>query len=85
MKKATLNYLVDVCLFVLIVSSGITGLIKFPGLLQYLGMHSRDLPMQQINFVHDWSGAFMVIFVLIHLILHWRWIVAMTKSYIFRA
>ncbi|MBW2966420.1 DUF4405 domain-containing protein [Candidatus Woesearchaeota archaeon] len=30
--------------------------------------------------IHDWAGIIMVLLVIIHLALHWKWIVNMTKN-----
>jgi len=31
--------------------------------------------------VHDWFGILFVVFVLVHLIVHYDWIICMTKSF----
>jgi len=35
-----------------------------------------------LNIVHDWSGIIFSVLAIIHIILHWRWFVAMTKRMI---
>ncbi len=30
--------------------------------------------------IHDWTGILFIIFVFIHLLLHWRWLMAMTRN-----
>ncbi|WP_412733244.1 DUF4405 domain-containing protein [Minisyncoccus archaeiphilus] len=32
------------------------------------------------NFIHIWAGILMLVLVIIHLILHWDWIVFTTKK-----
>ena len=83
MDRTRLNYIVDLALAISFFASFTTGLIRFPGLLQFVGISYRWLPMLLIIVVHEWSGVAMGIFAGIHLALHWRWIVAVTKS-IFR-
>jgi hypothetical protein len=62
----------------------ITGLIKWPGLIKIIGTSAyKVLSFSKISFLHDWSGLIMSLLVLVHLALHWGWIVAMTKN-IFR-
>jgi predicted ferric reductase len=34
--------------------------------------------MELFTIVHDWSGIVICLLVLVHLILHWKWIVHMT-------
>jgi len=55
------------------------GLIKIIGTSAYKTLHVRNISM-----LHDWSGLIMGLLVLIHLALHWKWIVSMTKNMVFR-
>lgn len=81
MNKTKLNYWVD---FGLIISFSIcltTGLIKWPGLIKLIGVSVyKALQIRNISLLHDWSGLIMGILVLVHLILHWKWIVSTTKN-----
>jgi hypothetical protein len=81
MDKAKLNYIVDLGLIVSFLGVFITGIVKFPGLLQSLGVDVKNLPWREISKVHDWSGLVMGILVFVHLVIHWNWIVCMTKKY----
>lgn len=67
MEKGKLLYWIDVGIGISFVIVFITGILKL------------DNP-RQMAFLHDWAGILMSVFVLIHLILHWNWIVAMTKN-----
>lgn len=80
MKKSVLNYIVDLGLIVTFTISFTTAIIKFPGFLQKIGVNQALLPMYQISVIHDWSGIAMGSLVVVHLVLHWRWIVKMTKK-----
>ncbi len=84
MNKLKLNYWIDVGLAISFFICFITGLIKWPGLIKIVGVSAyRTLSFSNISILHDWSGLIMGLLVLIHLALHWGWIVAVTKS-IFR-
>jgi hypothetical protein len=74
------NYIVDVLLALSFLAVTLTGILKFPGLIPALGLSYRDLPMVFLSNLHDWSGIAMAVLVLIHLILHWNWIVTFTKK-----
>jgi len=76
MERSKLNYWIDVGLAITFILCFLTGIIKWPAFYSTF----KDLPFQQISFIHDWSGLIMSILVLIHLILHWNWIVVMTKK-----
>ena len=60
-------------LFVFLLSL-ITGIIKFPGLLDFLNIEYSSLPNYQINLIHDWGGLALVVLIFIHLILNRRWV-----------
>ncbi len=81
MNKTKLNYWVDVGLALSFLLVFLTGIFKFPGFSKFLGTTtSNKLNSQTITLLHDWSGLLMGLLVLIHLILHWKWIVSVTKS-----
>lgn len=59
------------------VLAGITGVMKMPG-----WFNIKPEIYKPLMLIHDWSGIVMVVLVLVHLIQHWKWIVAMTKRLI---
>jgi len=73
-KKAWLNYAVDLLLLVtgiaLIVSSVLVWVVipkgYNPSWLMWIA-------------IHKWSGFALLVEALVHVILHWRWLVAMTR------
>ena len=71
MNKTKLNYFVDLGMAISFAIVAVTGILKHPA----LGGRARDYML-----LHDWAGIVLACFVAIHLILHWSWIVAMTKS-----
>jgi uncharacterized membrane protein YphA (DoxX/SURF4 family) len=77
MNKATRLYIVDALLAVSFLLAGVTGIMKMPGWFNFA--NSWNLPLMRI---HDWSGIAMAVLVGIHLAMHWKWIVAMTKRLI---
>ena len=81
MNRTKLNYWIDIGLAISFVICFITGLIKWPGLIQIIGTSAyKALHVKNISTLHDWSGLIMGIIVLLHLALHWKWIVCVTKS-----
>jgi hypothetical protein len=80
MNRTKLNYWIDIGLALSFFTTFITGLIKWPGLIKLMGTSAyRTLHFRNISIIHDWSGLMMGLLVVIHLILHWKWIVAVTK------
>jgi len=76
MTSPKINYWLDLGMGISFVSLAITGILKFPGLIRNV-----NLPWHTLSEVHDWSGIVLCAFVLIHLMVHWKWIVAMTKCF----
>lgn len=84
LKRRTLNYIIDMALATVFFAVFITGLIKFMHLYRIFGIDRLLLPNYLISVIHDWSGVIMGILVLFHLVLHFKWLVAMTKRYLRR-
>lgn len=80
MNKAKLNYWIDVGMGLSFLVAFFTGIFKWPGLLQRLGIDPFKVPLLKISNLHDRSGLIMGLFALAHIVLHWGWIIAMTKS-----
>jgi hypothetical protein len=80
-----INYFIDIGMLISFLSLFITGIIKFPGLSLYLGDAYFAIPFYIITPIHDWSGVSFGIMAILHIVLHWRWMVAMTKSTVKKA
>lgn len=78
--KGRINYLVDCGLIVTFSLSFITGIVKFPEWTRYFSDVFLLIPASTLSRIHDISGLVMGLLVLSHLVLHWRWIVTMTKT-----
>jgi len=86
MEKTKINYYIDVLMLISFIINAITGLIIFFFLPTGVkrGSYQEFLGIIKQNWldVHNWSGLLLLLIVVIHLILHWNWIVCMTKSFI---
>ncbi|MEM4244748.1 MAG: DUF4405 domain-containing protein [Candidatus Nanoarchaeia archaeon] len=76
MNKPKINYFVDIGMAITFLAVAATGILKYPGLAKTLGVELT----RRINTVHDRSGLLLTAFVLAHLILHYDWIICMTKN-----
>lgn len=87
MNRSKINYIVDFLALSSFVITAFSGLaIKFfmpSGIRQ--GRFQEFLGMEKgiWSEIHDWFGILFIVFVLVHLVLHWDWIICMTKN-IFR-
>ena len=84
MKKAKINYVVDVILFFCMITLTFTGLVMrfgYPRKVRFVG-EGLVLGVDKHFWrdVHDWAAYVMILMVIIHLVLHWKWIVTMTKK-----
>jgi len=74
MELNKIKYIINSLLIIVFILSSFTGLIKFPGLLNSIGLNYISLPFYYINLIHDYSGLILLILIIIHLIIHWRWL-----------
>jgi hypothetical protein len=81
MNQAKVNYWIDVGIGVSFIIAFVTGIVKWPGFMVKLGINYASLPISKLSTLHDWSGLAMGFFALLHIILHWKWICWMTKSF----
>ena len=80
MDKIKLNFWIDVGLAISFFICFFTGLIKWPGIIKIIGVSAyKVLHVKNISVLHDWSGLIMGLLVIVHLVLHWKWIVCATK------
>lgn len=74
-KKSIIKYIIDVSMGMSFLLCFITGLMKWP--VKTVG---KTVPSETITLIHDYSGIFLGLIVLIHLILNWKWIISMTNK-----
>lgn len=77
MDRQKINYIIDILLLISFLVVAITGILKLP----ILGLASI-LPIRNISSIHDLTGILVVVLVAIHVILHMKFLVLMTKRYI---
>lgn len=71
MRKVKFNYLVDLAFFIQF------ALVGYSGLVMYFNRHAAG-PI--LRLIHDKVGILMLLFFVVHIALHWRWIVFVTKN-----
>lgn len=90
MKKTYLNYLIDLLMLVAGALSAFSGLAllfmpRGRGFQRHsFAYYSPSFAGIQKHFwidIHDWSSILLILIVILHLILHWNWIVCVTKSF----
>jgi len=77
------NYWIDLLMVLSFFINAISGIIIW--LLYSPGGHARSVKFlwvykYQWKIIHIWSGFLLIIFVLIHILLHKKWIMQMTKN-----
>lgn len=86
-KKAKLNYAVDVVIGLAFIVSALSGLVLFFAPSGYQGGRNPYylqsvlfLSTHTWNTLHTWSSIAMISGVGAHLVLHWNWMVCMTRK-----
>jgi cytochrome b561 len=89
MKKWSLNYILFILLLLLGLVQAISGFLLWlviagghRGFGISRGSQPTELLWSRYTWIeiHDWVAVALVVLVIIHLILHWKWIVYTTKK-----
>jgi hypothetical protein len=78
-NRARLNYWLDAAIGVAFLFSAISGLVFLLPVGSSSGSGILGLSYQAWDDLHTWSSLAMIAGVLVHLVLHWRWIASMTR------
>ncbi len=74
------NYFIDMTLLAMGFLCILTGFVKWPGLIVALGLTSQAFLIDMITQVHDWTGLVLGIMVVLHVVMHLKWFIEMTKK-----
>jgi hypothetical protein len=88
MNKTKLNYLLDAVIGLMFALSGVTGVaFLLMGSGGYQGGRNPDFKRALMGIsratwsdLHTWASLVMIVGVVVHLVLHWKWIVCVTKQ-----
>jgi asparagine N-glycosylation enzyme membrane subunit Stt3 len=88
MNKARLNYTLDAVIGVAFAISAVTGMaFLLMGSGGYQGGRNPNfrtallgISREAWNDLHTWASMVMIAGVVVHLVLHWKWIVCVTKQ-----
>lgn len=80
MNRQFQNYFIDMAILATGFLSLATGIAKWPGLVYALGLSYPSLPMGALTALHDWMGLITGALVLLHVILHVKWLGTMTRN-----
>ena len=80
MNKTKINYWVDLVIALAFVLSAVSGIVF---LFPFSGSTALGITYSAWDGIHTWGSLLMIAGVLAHLVLHWKWIVAMTKKTFF--
>lgn len=81
-KKAKINYIVDVMILIMFVLSAVSGfaLMRPEEERMMTTTAVMDENRAIISDIHILSSFLMVAGVMVHLVLHWKWMVTMTRN-----
>ena len=66
MKRKTVIRITAILLLITTIICVITGIVKWPGLINAMGLTYRQVPMSLITIIHDWSGILMAVLTAVH-------------------
>ncbi|MEM2121201.1 MAG: DUF4405 domain-containing protein [Candidatus Woesearchaeota archaeon] len=88
MNKAKINYFIDVLMIILFLVVALTGIFFFflggggfqGGRNPNFRSSFLGIPRATLREIHNYSGLFFIIMMLVHIILHLDWLFCMSKS-----
>ncbi|MDO8842417.1 DUF4405 domain-containing protein [Methanocalculus sp.] len=80
MERRDILYYTDIGMLISFLLCSITGFIKWPGLISKLNLSYQTVHYSTLTWIHDWSGLLLCLLAILHLAMHWRWLVAMTRK-----
>jgi hypothetical protein len=81
MKRVTTNFIIDIFLFIGLMSQAFTGILLYRFPSQLVDATVLGLTRYTWGTLH-WVGSVLFLFAIItHLILHWGWMTATTRKY----
>jgi ABC-type dipeptide/oligopeptide/nickel transport system permease subunit len=85
-RKATRNYILALIMALLALFQAVSGFVLWLALpAGYMGGRGTDSTFLWSRGIwlnlHNWTAVALVVIVLVHVILHWGWVVRMTRSY----
>lgn len=90
MRRVTWNYIVDILFGLLLLAQGVSGAALWflaPGGYRYRGGLGSEgagsflLARQDWKEVHQWLALALAIMFIVHIAIHWQWLVSVTRSY----
>jgi hypothetical protein len=90
MKQWARNYILFIIMFLLGIFQAVSGFVLWlviPHGQGYRGGRGLDLVFDSFVWsrdtwmdLHDWTAVALLVMLIIHLVLHWKWIIYMTKK-----
>ena len=81
MKRARLNLLIDAVIGIAFLATAVTGIV-FLLPLSWQDALGVGASFHTWHWLHDWSGVVAVAGVVLHVVLHWRWVVHTTRRWL---
>lgn len=72
------TYILNITLAISSIILLVTAILKLPGILAQLGLYPHY--SFSLTLLHDWNGFIFGLLVSIHFVLHWKWLVVITRN-----
>jgi hypothetical membrane protein len=80
-NKNKINYILNWLAFLGGLAVLVTGIMRFSNVLTFIVINIGPLDTNMLNAVHRWMGVATAAVILVHIILHWRWVVRVSKNF----
>lgn len=77
------KFIIDILMFLDFLIVSVSGLVLWKILPRGSGKTGQEFILLRENwlFIHDWSSVFLVLIVIIHLVINWKWVVCAGKTW----
>ncbi|MEM5812847.1 MAG: DUF4405 domain-containing protein [Candidatus Aenigmatarchaeota archaeon] len=80
MEKEKINYLIDVLMIIALIVVATSGIILYFRDIGFRGESFFWIRRHEIRDVHNYFGFIFIILMITHIVIHFRWIVNMSKK-----
>lgn len=84
MKRNKINYWINLLMLLAFLVTSISGIIIWLRIEYFYCQNIIGLTKFQLREIHLWGSLLLLILVSLHLLIHWDWMVRMTKNMIFK-
>ena len=67
-----ITHSVNLVLIPVFLICAVTGILLFPGFLEFFHVRARNFPTEIVAALHDWTGVVLAAGIFFHIVIHWN-------------